>query len=153
MTREARHLKRCPICREAGRSLAEHFRDVPTPALTMAERQQIWQGIRTRIEERRVRRVPSILSWLRGLERRHPVLAWAPAVAAAILLLLTPLHLGREKRVFSQAELNAQTAIEHIEAGTATSVFVLETATEHLSVIWVTEPPGRDRGVVHTPGG
>ncbi|MBI3121314.1 MAG: hypothetical protein HYZ03_03425 [candidate division NC10 bacterium] len=114
---------------------------LPAPTLTAAERNQLWQGIRTEIEARQGWRVPAILPWLRGLCRRRPILAWAPAVAAAILLLLVPLHLGMEERVLSQAELNAQTTIEQIEAGPGSSVLVLDTPTENLSIIWVMEPP------------
>jgi hypothetical protein len=62
-------------------------------------------------------------------------------MAAAILLLLAPLQIGREERMLSQAELNAQTSIERIEAGPSSSVLLLDTPTERLSIIWVIEPP------------
>lgn len=151
MTREARHLKRCSICREAG-PLADHLRGLRAPALTASEQARLWQGIRAGIDSRRTWWLPSLVSWLRGLGRRRRMLAWAPALAAAILLLLAPFHLWREERVLSQAELNAQTAVQRVEAGLATSVFILNTATERLSIIWVTEPP-RVGDAMHTPRG
>ena len=143
--KEARHLARCRICREGGPRLAEHLRARSVPAVTAAERERLWRGIRRAIEAEPVWSLPAIVPRLRGLIRRRPMLAWAPAFAAAILLALMPMHTGREERVLSQAALNAQTTIEHIDAGPSTSVFVLETPKEHLSIIWVTEPrwPGR----------
>lgn len=138
--REARHLARCPACREARPGLRERLRSLTVSSVTRAEQDRLWRGIRAEIEEGQTRRVSEILSRLRGLARRRPMLAWAPALAAAILLLLAPLHLGREERVLSQAKLNAQTTIEQIEAGLATSVLFLETPAERLSVIWVMEP-------------
>lgn len=138
--KEARHLARCPICREAGSALAEQLRALPTPTITQAERDRLWGGIRAEMEARRGWPLLAILPWLRGLARRHPMLAWAPAAAVALLLLLAPLQIGREERRLTQAQLNAQTAIERIEAGLSTSVLVLETPTEHLSIIWVMEP-------------
>jgi hypothetical protein len=84
--------------------------------------------------------------WLRGLRRRRPALAWAPAAAAAALLVLAPLHIGSDNGVVSQASLNAETVVEWVEPGPATSVFVLETPRQHLSIVWVIES-GADREV------
>lgn len=151
MTKEARHLERCPICREAG-PLADHLRDLPTPALTTSERERLWQGIRVGIEIKRPWRLPAILTWLRGFGRRRPTLAWVPVAVAAGLLVFLPLRVGREERVLSQAELNARTTVEHVETGLATSVLILQTATERLSVIWVQEPR-KDGDAMHTPRG
>jgi len=137
--RAARHLARCSICRESAPWLAGELRALPTVTLTTAERHRLWQAIRAEVEAEPGWRVPAILPWLRGLRRRRPMLAWAPVVAAAILLLLAPLHLGREQ-LLSQAELNAQTSIERVEAGPSSSLLLLDTPTERLSVIWVMEP-------------
>ncbi len=144
--KEARHLRRCPVCREAGPRLGEQLLALPTPTLTASERDRLWQGIRMEIEAKPAWRTPAILPWLRKPRRRHPMLVWVTAAAAAILLAVVPLYTGREERRLIQGQRNAQTVIERIEAAPAASVFILEMPTKHLSIIWVLEPPQSRRG-------
>ena len=137
--REARHLTRCAACREAAPVLGVALRTLPAPQLSPGERARVWAAVRRGIEARRRPELGAFLPRLRGLVRRRPTLAWAAAVAAAVTLVLAPLHVGRERRVFSQAELNAQTTVEHVDAAPFASVLLLETPRQHLSIIWVIE--------------
>lgn len=141
--REARHRLRCAVCRESGDALGERVRALPSPALTRAESAALWRAILAGIAGRPAWRAPGLVAWLRGFGRRRPMLAPAVAAAAAILLVLAPLHIGREDRILSQAALNAQTVIEGVEAGPSASVLVLD-APENLSIIWVMEPSADD---------
>jgi hypothetical protein len=140
-TREARHLARCATCREDGAAFGAALRAVSVAPLSAVEQARIRAAIRGELAAPRARWLPDVLSWLRGFARRRPTFAWAAAAAAVVTLVLAPLNIGRETHVFTQAELNAQTQIEEIEAGLDTSVLVLETPTERLSIIWVSEPP------------
>ena len=140
-TREARHLARCATCREDGAALGAALRALSVAPLGAVEQARIRAAIRGELAAPRAGWLPAVLPWLRGFARRRPTFAWAAAAAAVVTLVLAPLHIGRETRVFTQAELNAQTWIEHIDAAPSTSVLVLETPKEHLSIIWVMEPP------------
>ncbi|MBI4255395.1 MAG: hypothetical protein HY616_10005 [Candidatus Rokubacteria bacterium] len=140
-TREARHLARCATCREDGAALGAALRALSVAPLGAVEQARIRAAIRGELAAPHAGWLPAVLPWLRGVARRRPTFAWAAAAAAVVTLVLAPLHIGRETRVFSQAELNAQTWIEHIDAAPSTSVLVLETPKEHLSIIWVMEPP------------
>ena len=143
--REARHLARCRSCRESERELGPALSALATRPLTDWEREHLWLRVRAAIDARERRRLPllsmsRVLGWLRGQGRRRPALMWGLATAAAIVLVLAPLHLGRERGILTQAELNAQTTIERIEVGPATSVVILETPGDQTKIIWVVGP-------------
>jgi hypothetical protein len=137
--REAQHLARCRTCREADTIVGPALRTTTTERMTASEADRIWRAVRIEIAERRHFGLASIVAWLRGTERRRPSLVWASVAIAALLLVLIPLHVGRDRAVFSQAELNAATVIEHVDVARSTSVLVLETETAHTPIIWIVE--------------
>jgi hypothetical protein len=106
--------------------------------MTSLERDRAWLAIAAGTRPRGSR-LAAALARLRGLGRRQPMIRWA-AVAAAVILVLAPLQLGWERQVVTQAELNAQTVIDRVEAPRDASVFVFETLDTRLSIIWVIEP-------------
>jgi hypothetical protein len=140
MSAERRHLERCPACREASEPVGAALRSLPVPEPTAAERARLWQAIQRGGAAPRGSRPGTLAARMRGAVRRQPMFAWAAAAAAVVLLVLAPLQIGQERRVFSQAQLNAMTVIEHVEAARAPAVVVLRTPTERISVIWVVEP-------------
>lgn len=144
--REARHLARCVVCRVEGPRLGAAIRALPAPSLTLRERERLWVDISEALDMRARWRPDALLRWFRGLRRRRPALVWVPAAAVAAMLVIAPLHFGREERVVSQATLNAQTVIERVEVGRASSVLVLETPTSRVQVIWVVEPGDSPEG-------
>jgi len=137
--REVRHLARCAACRETAPTLGGALRAAPVAPLSARERARVWAAVRSGMGAPRGLGLDALLPRLRGLARRRPALAWAAAVAATVTLVLAPLHVGRERRVFSQAELNAQTTVEHVDAAPSASVLLLETPNQRLSIIWVIE--------------
>ena len=136
--REAQHAQRCEVCREHATPLGARLRSLTVRPMTSLERDRAWAAIASGTRKRN--------SWLaeavgqvRGLSRRRPMIRWV-AAAAAVVLVLAPLHLALERDAVTQAQLNASTVVEQLEAPHATSVFVFETPKEHLSIIWVIEP-------------
>ncbi len=141
--KEERHLARCRTCREADAVLGPQLRGTVTPSMTQSEADRIWRAVRIQIAEQRRFGLTAMFEWIRGTGRRRPLLVWA-SVAAVLFLVLVPLHFARDGAVFSQAELNAATVIEHVDVATAVSVLVLETPKERMQMIWVLEPPSGD---------
>lgn len=131
-------MERCALCRQQGARLGAHLRALRVRPMTRLERDRTWAAIAAGTRPRGSR-VATLLGRLRGVGRRRPVVGWV-AAAAAVVLVLAPLHLGFERRVVSQAQLNAQTVIDGLDAPRSASVFVLETPQEKLSIIWVIEP-------------
>lgn len=136
--REARHAERCALCREAAPRLGARLRGLAVRPMTGLERDRAWAAIAADTRPRGSR-VTRALGRLCGVGRRRPIVGWV-AAAAAVILVLAPLHLGFERQVVSQAQLNAQTVIDVLDAPRAASVFVFETPKEKLSIIWVIEP-------------
>ncbi len=135
--REAFHAEHCAVCREEGPRLGARLRALAIQPMTALERDRTWVAVATGTRPR-VSRVAAVLGRVWGVGRRRPIVGWV-AVAAAVLLVLAPLHVGFERQVVSQAQLNAQTVIDVLDAPRASSVFVLETPEEKLSIIWVIE--------------
>jgi hypothetical protein len=142
--REARHAEGCALCRENGPRLSARLRALVTRPMTDLERERVWTAVAGGTRPR-VSRAAALVGRLRGVGRRRPVVGWV-AAAAAVLLVLAPLHLGLERQVVTQAELNAQTVIDALDAPRASSVFVFETPDEKFSIIWVIEPGSSEVG-------
>jgi hypothetical protein len=135
--KEEQHAARCTLCREEAPRLGGRLRSLTVQPMSGLERDRAWVAIAAGTRPR-VSRVATVLGRLCGVGRRRPIVGWV-AAAAAVLLVLAPLHLGFERQVVSQAQLNAQTVIDVLDAPQAASVFVFETPEEKLSIIWVIE--------------
>jgi hypothetical protein len=143
--KEEEHARRCAVCRQQAPTLGARLRSLAIQPMTALERDRAWAAIAAGTRPRRSR-LAATLGRLCGVGRRRPIVGWV-AAAAAVLLVLAPLQLALERRVVTQAQLNAQTVIHELEAPAAASVFILETPGQHLSIIWVIEPGsmGTDR--------
>lgn len=136
-------MARCPRCRAAA-ELADEvgaaLRRLPVPGLAPGEAEALWQGVRRGVMAPAPRDPLAALRAARAVAVRRPGMAWVAGGAVAVIALAL-LARFPETRNTLQAGLNALTVIQRVEAGSNTSVFVLETPRERLRVIWILEPP------------
>ena len=140
-----RHVRGCPRCGEAVRAfgaLRGALGALETPSLTPAETEALWRRIHADIAARPAGAWHPLapLRRARGLAVRRPAAAWAAGAAVAAIALAVFVRFPESRRTL-QASLDALTVIQNVEAGSNTSVFVLQTPREKLQVIWVVEPP------------